>query len=179
MNEQVSMFRYSCPYRVMGLDLSLTGTGAVVLDAGEGEIVRAQTIGYDLEKKATEQQKLDRLVNLAAGIKTLIEETHPYIIVIEGHAFGAKFGVARLAELHGVVKVQIYYLTGKAPMVVAPATARKMVLDYGASDKKRIEKIVKKLEEQGLIKIGALGDHNQRDAWVLAQCGRRVHGSRY
>jgi len=179
MSEQVGLFRYDYPYRVMGLDLSLRGTGIVVLEKGAGEIVRAQTLGYDLESKATEKQRLDRLVNLAAGIKTIIEETHPYTIVVEGHAFGAKFGGAALAELHGVVKVQVYFLTGQAPMVVPCKKARKIVLDDGAADKKKIEKIIRKLELEGVMRIEALGDHNQRDAWVLAEYVRRVHGTRY
>ena len=178
MSDQTQLFHYTCPYRIMGLDLSLTGTGVVVLDAGEGKIVRAQTIGYSLDKDATEQQRLDRLVNLAAGIKTLIEETHPHVIVIEGHAYGARFGGAALAELHGVVKVQIYYLTKQAPMVVAPKKARKVVLDDGAADKKKIGKIVRTLERHGVMEVEALGDHNQRDAWVLAEYARRVHGTR-
>lgn len=178
MSEQTQLFHYTYPYRVMGLDLSLSGTGIVVRDKGEGEIIRAQTIGYSLDEDATEQQRLDRLVNLAVGIKTFIEEIHPHIIVIEGHAYGAKFGGAALAELHGVVKVQIYFLTKQAPMIVAVKKARKVVLDDGAADKKQIKKFIRTLEQHGVMGVDALGDHNQRDAWVLTEYVRQVHGTR-
>jgi len=179
MSVQEDMFPVVSGVTVLGLDLSLSASGVVVLGPGEGPVLTSTTIGYSLEKKCTEQERLDRLVNLVLGINAVIEEHRPSVIGIEGYAFSAKFGGERLAELHGVLKVHIYQKWHKTPVIVPTKKARKVVLGYGGGDKKRIQSCVGTMMEAGVIPGGErLRDHNQIDAWVVAEFVRRRHGKR-
>lgn len=108
----------SCPSPVMGLDLSLTGTGLVVWDGKkvlrkrryktrpvppgdglrprpQGQVAPDQFVGDDEERI----EWLKRKVILA------VKQFGICFVVIEDHAFGAKGrGKTQLAELQGVVK---------------------------------------------------------------------------
>lgn len=179
MNLQGDMFPVESGVTVLGLDLSLSATGITVLGPGEGPVLHSTTIGYDLKKNCMEQERLDRLVNLVVGVDRVIEEHRPSVIGIEGYAFSAKFGGERLAELHGVLKVHIYQKWKKIPVIVPPKRARKVVLGYGGHDKKRVQAAAKKMMDADVIPGGArLMDHNQIDAYIIAEFVRRRHGQR-
>jgi len=181
MSLQTGLFKTKIDNPVLGLDLSLTGTG-IVLIGGDGKPSHGRTVGYALQKGATQQQRIERLIDVAKSISAIIEELFPHIgtgpsfrdlvIAIEGFAFGARFGGEFLGELQGVVKVQLYSQYGKVPVVYPPTKVRKTVFGYGGSDKKRIKVIVDKLEEQGVFGDFKFEDHNQRDAWAVAEYAR-------
>jgi len=65
------------------------------------------------------------------------------------------------------------------PCIYPPSKVRKAVFGYGGTDKDRIVKIVRALEEDGAINGKTLDDHNQCDAWAVAQHIRRLHGEGY
>lgn len=172
MTLQTEMFQVKLDKVVMGLDLSLTGTGIVTLGK-DGKPVDARTVGYGLKKRATQRERIERLIDNVQSIATVVDELRPDVVAIEGFAFGAKFGGEFLGELQGVVKVNLYSRFEIVPVVYPPKTVRKVVFGYGGSDKKRIKQIVDLLERDGMFGDFRFEDHNQRDAWAVAEYAKR------
>lgn len=151
---------------ILGLDLSLTAAGAVVL-RGDGEVERADTIGYGLTRGASVNEQAKRWLTIANAILGICTEFKVSAAVVENYAFGSKFGREKMGEIGGVVISQLaLHSLGLLPIEkMAPTHARKVVFGEGSADKKGIEKYLK-----GMTK---LTDHNQRDAWVVAEALRR------
>ena len=150
----------------MGLDLSLTGTGIVVID-DTPSVVFADTCGFKLKRTATVRAKIERMNSIAVKVIKAAREYSVTVIGIEGFAYAAKGAQNDLGELHGVVKSQILLGLNLVPVIVAPTSARKTVLGKGNFPKKMI------LDE--LTKRGYnVSDHNQGDALVVALAVRKV-----
>lgn len=152
--------------KVVGLDLSLTATGVVVM-WGTGEILEARTVGWKLTSKATVREKAMRWLKIAHEILEIIGKHDPDVIGIEEYAYGRRFKGEVLGELAGVVISQIVLANKRATvMKVAITRIRKEVFGSGSVSKDDIEKFL----EKNLT----LKDDNQRDAWAVAECVRRV-----
>lgn len=146
----------------MGLDLSLTSTGIEVLDSS-GQRVYGCVVGKKL-KQATERDRVERLILIANRIIGLVKEYDVRHVAIEGYAYSKKYGGEKLAELHGVVKTQLYMACGLIAEPVSPKTARRVVFGKGKGNIEK--KLVQPLLEQRGIYIES-GD--QRDAYVVAR----------
>jgi Holliday junction resolvasome RuvABC endonuclease subunit len=118
---------------IVGLDLSLTGTGIVILD--NGSIMSKKLI----KSKPTDKQPLkeiQRLLTIKGEIQVEIERVKPSLVLIEGLAFAAKHtsSVMQLAGLNYMVRE--YLALKEYPFViVAPTTLKKFILGKGIGPK--------------------------------------------
>ena len=145
---------------ILGLDLSLTATGVVVID-GQGAVVDSYTVGEKLSRKARQKDKIERILDICKRVCSTVTEHKVKKIGIEGFAFQARGAQNDLGELHGVVKSQIWLAFGIEPIIIPPTSARKRALGSG--------KIKKKEVINSLTKLGyECNDHNQADALVIA-----------
>jgi crossover junction endodeoxyribonuclease RuvC len=140
---------------VMGLDLSLTSTGLVVL--AEGPMLNSKAIK---SKENTER----RLIDIKDQIEREMLEYEPNLVVLEGYAMLANGRITALAELGGVVKASLY--VRKQPfIVVPPARVKKFATGKGNANKDEVRLWVYK--RWGV----ELKTNDEIDAYVLAQIG--------
>jgi Holliday junction resolvasome RuvABC endonuclease subunit len=133
--------------KVLGLDLSLKGTGICVLDGDPSDptpVMRTELVPQP-EAKTVEARVL-RLVAITERIVQLINGEQPDHIIIEAAAKNQVWQAAAIGEIHGVVKVQIYLACGKFPMVKEASEMRKVVVG-------KIERVmVSTTDEKGKVK---------------------------
>ena len=159
--------------RYLGLDLSLSGTGIVILDAA-GAIRNQSLVGHKLTRKATVREKLERMIGIASFILDKIraedrdsESDHPleWVAGVEHYAFSAHGAFADLGEVNGVVKTQLWLAFGLEPQQVIASSARKLVLGKGNTKK---ADVMPALAKRGV----KFDDHNVADAYVIAEALR-------
>jgi Holliday junction resolvasome RuvABC endonuclease subunit len=147
---------------VVGLDLSLTGTGVALG-------IAAITDLFDGRRRidAAGRVGMDRLAHIRDEVLTGCKETT--LAIIEGYAFGKIQGMAALGELGGVVKLALHE-RGIPFVIVAPASLKKFVAGKGNADKAVMIKEVFK-------RFGVdTNDHNIADAVGLMYIGRALCG---
>jgi hypothetical protein len=152
----------------MGLDLSCTGTGIVVVDEA-GAVQATARDGWELHRDSTVLDKIDRLLHIAKTILDLAT-THRLagdglLVGIEGYAYNQRGATADLGELGGVVKTQLWLSQEIAPRILAVTTARALVFANGRLKKKLVQPM---LVERGLT----FGDPDIADAYVIAEALR-------
>jgi Holliday junction resolvasome RuvABC endonuclease subunit len=117
---------------VLGIDLSLRGTGLVALPADwslDWSRVAFETIGHPLRRDASEADRIGRLVRLSAEVVRFAGEHGATHAVLEQYAFGQHGAQARaIAELGGVVKVLLAERSGLEVATVPASAARKLLL---------------------------------------------------
>jgi crossover junction endodeoxyribonuclease RuvC len=111
---------------VMGLDLSLTGSGVVVLD-GAGPPVVAETLSNKL-------RGMERLGSLRDRIGALVSAWRPALICIEGYNRGAKNGREEAGELSGVVRLMLHR-NGFKYVLASPGQVKKFATGKGVAEK--------------------------------------------
>ena len=115
----------------LGLDLSLTGTGAVVLDE-EGHIKFNQTLKF-------KEKGMERLHKISTELNRILCKYEPEVIAIEGYSMGSRAGQAfSIGELGGVTKLLIYRSGFDEPILVAPTRLKKYITGKGNSPKDTI-----------------------------------------
>jgi Holliday junction resolvasome RuvABC endonuclease subunit len=164
---------------ILGVDLSPSGTGLVVVRApsrsfaiegvanGDFSRVDMALLGERLVKP-TVGAVLDRLDNIATQVVRFAlahEVTHAFV---ENYSFGMKFNSHQLGELGGVVKLALHR-SGLTPIPVASSSARKLLLGKNV-------KGAKKIVEQQLKKSGFTGNGDQCDALAVANYGLAALG---
>lgn len=169
----------------MGLDLSLTGTGCVVLDA-DGNVLISDCWGDKLKRDARVRDKIERMIYIAKEIihtarevlknDVRIDDRVEFVgdllrggvlcVGIEGYAFSRQGAQNDLGELQGVVKSQLWLALGVEPVVMAVSSARKLVVGSGNAKKDRVQAV---LAERGFV----FDNHNIADAYVIAEAIRR------
>lgn len=149
----------------MGLDLSLRATGIEVLDSN-AQRVYGSVIGYGLEKGSSQRERIERTIYLANQIIGLVKQQEVTQVAIEGCAFGTTFGREVLAELHGVVKTQLFLACGIVPLVVPPKSARRVVFGAGCGSAKK-KQAQAMLAGRGLV----IDELDRVDAYVIALWG--------
>jgi crossover junction endodeoxyribonuclease RuvC len=151
---------------VLGLDLSLVGTGYVLLEDGkmkEQKLIKSKPSGKNSVKE------LERLITIRSQI------TLPNIdlAVIEGLAFMARNSVSlvQLSALNYMVREHLYI--NKIPfLIVAPSTLKKFVTGRGNAKKdEMLLETYKRLNE-------SFSNDNLCDAFGLAHCGSAVLGDK-
>jgi crossover junction endodeoxyribonuclease RuvC len=141
--------------RVLGLDLSLTSTGAVLLK--NGEVKESTTLSSSHKEQA-------RLADLKFKIGMAIKFYKPELTVIEGYAFGRPNAMAGLAELGGVVKCSLFEMQQQI-LIVPPARVKKFATGRGNAKKDEVRLEVYK-------RWGFEAKTNDEvDAYVLARIG--------
>jgi len=163
------------PKIIVGLDLSLTGTGVVVLETswtpGSWQGVRTATFGYGLPEGVSERDRIGRIVDIAQRVVAFVPRGAE--VFIESLAFGRFTGSAssKLAGLTDVVKVALFMDKGILTQVVTAGQARKLLLGYGQGQD------IKKQVEQRLRGAGApVRNNNEADAFAIANYGRSELG---
>jgi Holliday junction resolvasome RuvABC endonuclease subunit len=138
-----------------GLDLSLTGTGVIVIDE-EAKILYKKLISTTTQK-IIEQRIIDITYEVFLTIP-------PYSTTyIEGLAFGARgISMLELAALHYFVRIK--YLQNKEKYkIVGPGTVKKFVTGKGSAKKEMmLLNVFKKWGE-------SFDDNNLCDAYSLAR----------
>ena len=120
--------------RVLGLDLSYTSTGVVVLEDEKILLAYAVPAGTP---KATFHTRMN---SLWSGLQPALE-LNPDIAVIEGAAYDKVFKVFDLGQLNGVVKYKLAE-AGFPYTEIPPTSARKIVVDNGAAKKEEVAAII-------------------------------------
>jgi len=154
--------------KFMGLDLSLTGAGIVLLDE-DGSVLRTVKDGWDLVRGADVIDSLDRMLHIASTILAIVREhggAEGVRVGIEGYAYNQPWSMAALGELGGVVKSQLWLGAHVAPRVLAVSTARALVFANGRLKKPLVRPM---LVERGF----AFEDPDIADAYVIAEAVRR------
>jgi len=117
---------------VIGLDVSLVGTGmvAVPFDWGrDWSRVSHATVGYSLPTSAGDRERIDRLVRLGAAAVSFAQAHSGTLAAVESFAFGKSTAAHALGEAAGVIKVALRAVgidVRTAPM----STARKLLLGH-------------------------------------------------
>src|SRR5690554_4695228 len=141
--------------KVMGLDLSLTSTGLVIVTPDETVLSRA------IKSKSKGEE---RLLHIKEQINNELTEYCPDLVVLEGYAFMANGRITGLAELGGVIKAELHTRKQKV-IVVPPARVKKFVCGKGNAKKDEVR--------LWAFKRWAFEakSNDEVDAYVLAQIG--------
>ncbi|MGH3998062.1 MAG: hypothetical protein ACRDTJ_11435 [Pseudonocardiaceae bacterium] len=141
--------------RVLGLDLSLTGTGV----ADGGAATRTVFAG-----DRRDEARLDWIVTEVFD-RYLDRLWLPDLVVMEGLSYGSTGGkAAERAGLHWLIRVGLHTL-GVPCAVVPPATLKVFATGKGSADKTAMA--ISALKRAGV----EFGDDNQCDAWWLRAMG--------
>lgn len=111
--------------RVIGLDLSLKGTGVCVLSGARLSPQRT-TVRIGRESCSGVLASIERLLSISDEIINMLE--YDDIVVIEAAALNQKWQAAAIGELHGVVKTQLYTRKNIVPMVEQATKMRREVV---------------------------------------------------
>lgn len=153
---------------IAGLDLSLTGTGLVILDQGS---ISTKKLIKSKPNEKTPLHEIERLLAIKADIQLELERCKPDLVLIEGLAFMAKNTTA-LVQLAGLnYMIREYLAIKKIPFVIiAPSTLKKFILGKGAGGKELM--LLETYKRYGISFV----DDNICDAFALAQCGVAIRG---
>lgn len=114
--------------KVLGLDLSLKGTGICLLEGEPGSEPSMRTELCPQGEAKTVEERVLRLVSITERVVSLINGENPDYIIIEAPAKNQMWQAAAIGEIHGVVKVQVYLASGKFPWVREATEMRKVVV---------------------------------------------------
>ena len=167
-------------FTVLGLDLSLTSTGIVVLDQS-GEVLHHEVAGEELVK-ATPSQKQKRVRKIASRVMLVQAKYNPKRVVIEDYGYstmkGGTSSITQLAELCGVIKMFLH-MKGVDPVVMSASQARKITLGtgVGVTSAERRKKMTVK-DKVAVMVVSQYGKkfeiNDETDAFVLAEAGRKI-----
>jgi len=190
--------------RHVGLDLSLTGTGVVILGL-DGEILFHGTYGESGHRDDPERVKIERQIGIASSVIRAIK-AHGYDrdgwpddlspseelarmrvaekpeVWIEQYSFGKRFKGQKsgsnaqyeLAELHGVVRSQLWLALGIAAEKRTASHVRKVVFGKGNTPKAQVPKLLAKGRVTTRTNWSGFEfpDGDQADAFVVAEALR-------
>jgi Holliday junction resolvasome RuvABC endonuclease subunit len=152
--------------KVMGLDLSLSGTGLIVLEDGkllEQKLIKSKPFG---EKPVDE---LRRLNYIAGEIDLYLVRHAPSLVAIEGLAFGITktTSIMQLAGLNYLVR-RMLHAYGFEFVLVAPSTLKKFITGKGSGPKDIM--MLESYKRYGV----SFGDNNLADGFGLAQMAHEL-----
>lgn len=149
---------------IAGLDISLTGLGAVAVPSGwdlDWRRVERVSFGVPLPKGASTREVTARLRDLARDVRAWlirVGATHVVAEDLPPHAKG--FSMVPLAELRGVLRLELLDQCGLDLQFVNQSTARKLLLGKLPA-KNRKQHVVEALEAAG----ADFADADQADAF--------------
>lgn len=150
---------------IIGLDLSLTKTGVVVLK--RGKILKKELI---TSKPSGDRpiDELERLQKIAAKIEEIIEEFQPGVVVIENLAFLAKgTSLTQLAGLSYFVR-NMLAVRSIPFFLVAPTSLKKFITGSGKGEKDAIMLAVYQRYGE------SIPENNLCDAYCLSKIGEFI-----
>lgn len=155
--------------KAAGIDLSLTGTGAVVVpglwDRDWRRILRA-SFGVDLQvrklkRKPTVREITHRIDDISQDVaRWLVRQQATHVFIEDALTHGA-WNLVPLAELRGHFRVVLLKETGLDPVFVNQANSRKYLLGKLPPDKRKAA-VVAALKAAG----ADFDDEDQFDAFV-------------
>ena len=150
---------------VMGLDLSLVGTGVVVLSdltTPDNPAILEQV----LIESSPKEENTPRLIGISTKVMKVIIKYKPHLVVMEGAAFGVQktSSIFTLGELAGLVKANMYTMS-QPFMIVTPSALKKWVTGKGNAKKDLM--LLKVYKRFGV----EFSDDNLCDAYALARYG--------
>ncbi len=177
---------------ILGLDLSLLGTGMCVLAPDGSRLHSRIIVGPSVSDV---RGRVERLIFISEIITDTAKSYNVSHIIIEAPAANQKFQAAAIGEIHGVVKTDLHRRLGVTPMVEQATKMRKAVVgkisskrtkyvdkegksktrvDYGVIPSKIGSKTkratVKDIIEARLASLGILFDtQDEMDAYVTAR----------
>ena len=114
--------------KVIGLDLSLLATGLCILEGEPGGSPSYRSMLIPGRKTEGIQQSIERLLNTANIITSIVTQESPDSVIIEAPAKNQVWQAAAIGELHGVVKTQLYVVCNVVPLVEQATKMRKAVI---------------------------------------------------
>lgn len=154
---------------VVGLDLSLTGTGIAVLKNDKlihSGVIKSKPLGD------TPTHEIKRLQGIVNEIADMISALKVDLIVIEGLAFMAHqtTAIMQLAGLNYMVRAMA--MASNIPFAIcAPMTLKKFICEKGNMHKEQVLLEVYKQYGESML------DNNVADAFVLAKIGAASLGN--
>lgn len=164
---------------VLGLDLSLSGLGAVAVPLDwdlRPERVRGRTLGVSLPRDATPRAHTLRLMAIARDVVTLAVYYGATEVWAEDLPTRAAYGVVQLAELRGVVRVELERCCGLSIRFVQACEARRLLYGgqppRGVTHRARKRWLLEPLKLCGLpLEDDAQGDAFAICNWALSEAG--------
>lgn len=144
---------------VLGLDISLTGTGVVVVNS------EFKILSQSLVESKPMPDRFKRFHGIVDSIFSDVRKASPVLVVIEGYAYGARGqSVFDIAELSGIIKKKLWDL--KINFVEVPPTQlKKFITGKGSAPKElMLQQVYKKFGEE-------FDDNNLCDSYCLARLG--------
>jgi len=145
---------------VLGLDLSLTASGLVLLDKGY-----KIALGVKLSIPQTGTERLFHLENL---FLSYIDNIDIELACIEAPAYKAEGNLYHMGEWSGIVKLNLFK-KGIPIIEAAPSQLKKFVIGKGKGPKSVIIKEIYKQWNEDFE------DDNIADAYVLSRIGSDYH----
>ena len=145
----------------VGLDISITGTGVVVLDR-ELQIVSAECV-----KTKPQDDWYARVNNIVSRVFSYIPDPVLCTVFVEDYAYAAKGQVFNIAELSGIIKFRLWH--DAYPFLrIPPTSLKKFTTASGNAPKELMMKEVYK-------RYGVdFNDNNVADAYALARMGYAI-----
>ena len=151
--------------RILGIDQSYTSTGIVVLE--DDDVVYAERYVTD-----DKRDKPDRALEIAKRILEVVQEQYPFLIALEGLAFGMRGDATR--DLAGLQFVIVCMLRehDRDCIVVAPNTVKKFATGNGRCEKIEMydclpDNVKTLFDNMGLLKT--TGRYDLTDAYYIAK----------
>ena len=146
----------------IGLDLSLTGTGVVVLN--DGKLIEQKLIKSKPTPDGKPKDEVIRIRTIVDDIGLMVEKYHPSVGVIEGLAFMVKNATAlvQLSALNYFTRSMLMN-SGVPFIIVAPTSLKKFATSNGAAKKDVM--LIEVYKRWGVTIL----DDNINDAYCLAQ----------
>jgi len=153
----------------IGIDLSLVGTGVVVLE--NGKFSKRELIKSKPTVDGTPADEVKRIRGIVEQVKKIVDEYRPTIAVIEGLAFMARNSTAlvQLSALNYMTRAMLMDY-GIPFVIVAPTSLKKFITGNGAAKKDVM--LIETFKRYG---VTILND-NEADAYGLAQVGLALKG---
>jgi hypothetical protein len=153
---------------IVGLDLSLTGTGMARISKEDDDDMETHLLG----SKASEGTRMQRYIQIARQI--LHRSTKSDLFIIEDYAFGIASKASQLAtlgELGGIVKFFITQTTGNEPLTITTGEMRKFI-----SGKGNLKKDMIPVHAYKRYKVEDVS-HDEYVAMILADMGDHLVSS--
>ena len=146
----------------LGIDLSLTGTGLVILDGGEPF--------YSECFKPQNKSGSSRLIEIRCKIEKTLSDCIPEIVCLEGYSFGSRGrAVFQTGELGGIIRVLLHEW-GIKWIEIPPSQVKKFATGKGNSGKDLIlQQVYKRWGQE-------FETSDEADAFVLAKIGTILLG---
>lgn len=158
---------------VIGIDLSLTGTGLADLSVDKGRFDNVETYGTKGKRGDNYKRRGDRLREMADYIYSWATAgpVDPALVVIEGPSLGNRQGSQFDRSGLWWLVVDQFMQNGIDVLVVPPKTRAKYATGNGNSGKDVV--VAHVIEQYGHLWEGYVRNDNEADAMVLAAIGAR------